>query len=251
MEVFKAVPAEDSYVWQPLACDGTDLLGGVGDVRVMGYAKWTGPKPKANETFRFLYQATSSWYVDVNPMLPSNVEVTVLDVVQDLSPSSSSHRLKFKGNECNITATNIPSRSEALKSHRTTPTDLIENIRIEIRKYSTDEVIPCGSSVTGTGRVKVRVFVTNDAAATMDFHAHQERPASIAQGPSQEGDPATHRWWEFGADEIRVAGGVETMVLFFTASTQDEGKNTFHAAQQHPTEQHDVEGFCSFTNTPN
>lgn len=249
MEVLKPIPADGSYVWQPMACDGKDVLSGVGDVRVMGFATWTGTRTKTNNDFRVIYQvAGASWYVNAHPPLSGNREVNVFDVVQDLTPTQTSHLVKFKDHICRFTAHNIPPRSEGITSHRTTPTDLIEGIRIALYRYKDDTLIRCGATVAQSGRVRVRVFVKNDATSVLDLHFHQERPAAFATGPSQEGDPATRRWWEVGVDDVPVTGGAETPVLSFVADTGGAGKNTFHAAQQHPTHQHDVETFCSFTN---
>jgi hypothetical protein len=246
--------------WTPLDCSsGTASVSGVGNVRMLGYVTWTGPNPQYTTRFTAAYgfgnDGSKDWYTTVSPTVPSNREILAVDMVQDLTKGSPVAVFKFKDSRCVLNVNDLPAQSEGLKSDRSRYTSLTTGWRIQVTRYVTGAPVPCGSDVTGVGRVAVRAYATSSVTGDFDFHMHEEVDASKSIGPDQHGDPTTHRYWEMGVDHVHMTAGVERVVINATAQTLagglPNGANvTFHFMQQHATDQPVNELFCTFHTTP-
>jgi hypothetical protein len=257
MAVFKP---NGSGGWTALDCSsGSVTVNGVGNIRMEGFVKWSGPTPKTDALFRSTYGfpgGSEAWYTQSNPVLPANnVEVLVHDTVQDLTLGQTVHNFNFSGGgnlACTVNATNIPNPDEAQKSDRTAYVNQISSLRWEIRTYATNILIPCGSSTT-TQRVKFALFATAPVTGDYDLHIHQEIPVASGKtsGPDQMPPTTDIRYWEQGFDRVHLVANVETNTLATTAAqTFGPGTVTFHGMQQHSVAQTSFpEVMCTITVT--
>lgn len=259
MELFKP---DGLGGWTQIHCaDGTATVDGVGNVRMLGFATWSGANPiYGTKPLRVLYgqsaDGSKAWYSDVHPTLPPNVEVLAAEMVQDLNVGSPVDTFKFNTNTCVVTVNNLPAQSEGQKSDRSTYSSEVQDLRIEVTKYSDGTPVPCGQLTEGVGRVNVKLFATADVTGDYDFHVHQEVPADQAIGPDQDGNPANVRWWEMGFDDIHMIAGQETQVGSVVTQLLNDPRParsvcTFHFMQQHSPDQPFTELFCQFSTKPN
>lgn len=266
MEVYK--PSTDGSpdlvdnegAWDLLRCDGTDVLNGVGLVRYIAYM--SGDR---GGKFRSFYKAHRddwddppsglSWYDSLPSDLPADPTEPFQDEIQDLEPgfpfaSIGVGKEGGDGESCRFQARNVPDQSEGNKSHRRPYTDKVDDLRIQVTKYGTNDVIPCGSIDETAGRVATKVWATNDKGGLYHFHAHQET-GHPAIGPDQDGNPVDRRFWEKGWNFVELEPGVETEIGKFVMDVGEIGANnpkvqTFHIMQQHAPDQPMIQEFCSF-----
>lgn len=247
--------------WTPIDCSsGTASVSGVGNIRMLGYATWTGANTVyGTKPLRVLYgqsaDGSKSWYSDVKPTLPPNVEVLAAEMVQDLNEGVPQDTFKFNTNTCVLNVSNLPAQSEGMKSVRSTYTSQVHDIRVEVFKYSDGTPVPCGAFTPAVGRVNVKLFATADVTGDYDFHVHQEVPADKSIGPDQDGNPANVRWWEMGFNDVHMIAGQDTQVGSVVTQLLNDPKPaistcTFHFMQQHSPTQPFTELFCRFTTQP-
>lgn len=242
------------YSWQPLACDGTDTLSGVGDVRVVGFAS---SDVAAQPRLRLTY-LHESWYEYAFPSLPGGgQEVQVFDSIQDLTSLRSAYNFTWEivggvnPAVCSFTAINVPATSESFISRRSTPTNIVQGLEVKVKEYASGVEIPCGSTTT-VGRVKYTLLVdpTLTPPGSYDFHVHIETADPIATGPDQDGAPADHRWWEMGWDRTPVPNPLKAIsnpavVGSGASGVAMGGRFTIHFAQQTAAGQPKNEVMCS------
>jgi hypothetical protein len=265
LEVFKAVndvipdwaqpqmTNSFGWRWEPLKCDGTDVLDGIGQVRVIGYA--TNYGSTRTSRLRITYTPGERWYQYIFPKLPLSGETKVYDSIQDLDGTVPTAGFRFLNigagsTECNFAIINAPAFSAGFISHRSTPDVLIEGLSIEVRNYADDAPIPCGSTGIKTARVKVFLHGTSSTPTIANLHMHVETGPPLGTGPDQSGSPNDRRWWEAAMDFTPVPN-VDAQVLpgvlgWFTSTIRDS-RATFHFAQQTAPGQPKNEVFCSFT----
>lgn len=242
----------NDYVWQELACDGSDVLDGVGSVRIVGTMQMSGlTTPYQVTRWRIAWNTNlasqANWYMDMKPYLAPNELTQVVDLVQDLTPGQVQNEVTFGTSlGCSFTANNTPPASEGFISHRTASPDTVDSISLRLIDYQSGTAIPCDSTST-SGRVRIAIEVTNDQDTVLNFHVHQERSDGVATGPDQMGPTEDRRWWEMGFDSVHVlGGGATTTIHATTAFSTALGSNTFHAAQQTGPGQPKVETSCSY-----
>lgn len=193
------------------------------------------------------------WYQFYFPRLQAGVETQVADVVQDLKPGGVQALSTWvpgdptTGDSCTLTYSSIPP-NEGLISHRTTPTVLATNLRIQVETYADQIPIPCGSSLYA-GRIRVTFWADAPAGALIDYHSHIEVGPHYATGPNQETQYVDRRFWETSMDDTPIqSSGVQPlgMVGEVVTPTDTSTPTTIHFAQQTPPGTPKNEVFCSF-----
>jgi hypothetical protein len=235
-----------------LACDGTDVLSGVGELKAFAYATWSGSGPQ--EGFRFNFDDGMNWYGITYPSLKAGIETQVMNAVLDLRGFQSNQRITFHPETdptqavCPFTATNVPASDPALNVTQTPYTLPPPEFRTTVQDYSTGLPVATDGSDTTAGRVRVKVFATASVSGYYGFHEHEEN-SNATTGPDQDADPRNHRWWQVAYNGIWLNAGVETEVAEFVAAVGGAtGTNytTFHAKPQHAPGQGRTEIFVCF-----
>ncbi len=251
MEVYP-VNADHSLGTQ-LACDGSDVLSGIGELQVFAYATLTGTG--WGQGFRLNFDDSNNWYVTTTPKLVPHVETQVENAVLDLRTNQPAvQRIIFHPETdptqiaCSFTATNVPASDPGVNVTQTPYTLPPPEMRTTIVDYSTGAPVPSDGSDTTSGRVRVEVFATASVSGYYGFHEHEEVTTNTT-GPDQDTDPRNHRWWQVAYNGVWLQAGVETEVArIVTAVGGATGTNftTFHAKPQHAPGQGRTEIFSCF-----
>lgn len=241
--------------WEPLACDGTDIVSGVGNLRMQAFAKNIGTKwatPKFKTKYTSGGSTASPWYLSHEPSIAPGDEILVSDVVQDIDTSLPDHDFSFQWNSgdvflnCRFEAYNLPPESEGDKSHRTRA-DEFTDLELYISPYANpDNQLVCGDGRTSS-TLRVEGYATAPVTGRYDLHVHQEMEHVI--GPNQHGSDIDKRSWEMAMDDVRLVAGERTLVFVARASNnvdkQTPTRHTWHLAQQTAPDQSLNQVFCA------
>lgn len=246
------------FTWQPIPCDGSAALDGVGEVRALIYG--TSNTYERIQRVKVGNAGPGEWYQFYFPRLLVGQETLVAEVIFDLWSNRAADKLSaqlpndpYTYAGCNFSYTNLPAAGEGFRgiSHRTTPTYLASGLRIEVLNYKDSTPVPCGSTLL-PGRIRVRFYATTADAVVrdLDFHSHIEMASPFGRGPDQDGNPLDRRNWETSMDHTPTpnyagswhpAGAVGEFVQNTTGT-----RVTVHFAQQTPPGMTKNEVFCSF-----
>jgi hypothetical protein len=249
MDVF---PVESNGSLGPkLACDGTDVLSGIGELKAYAYATWTGTSVHDAEV-RLDFSDGANWYVNTYPRLSPGVETQVENVALDLRAIHTSQLVTFhpatdpRVVSCPFTATNVPASGPGVNADQTPYTLPPPEMRTTVEDYATGAPVSTDGSDTSFSRVRVRVFATASVSGYYGFHEHEEISTG-ATGPDQDADSRNHRWWQIAYNGTWLDAGVEKEVATFVADGGHKPSQvTFHAKPQHAPGQGRTELFACY-----
>jgi hypothetical protein len=236
-----------------IPCGGT--VTGVGSVVVNMYATSTVSQAI---TFKAAYRGgngSGDWYMTQRQRPPAGVETLMEQVVQDLSPRQNGVTVFFgfaqsggANTSCTFRPSAIPSRSEGIKSMRTTPSALVSDVDFLVRDYRTSAPVPCGSDNMG-GRMSASLRASAPVTGVYDLHVHVETGPVFGTGPDQDMMTPDTRWWEAGLYRVVLTPTLAQFANLTAQISPGGGPQTIHLGQQNAAAVPDVSPFemCHFT----